>query len=110
MYVRIARFEGGEMARIEAEVAEMKGQMDAGRSGQLPPGAPEQARTLMETVKRVVMLADRGSGTTLGITFTETEDDMRRVDQAMNEMSPGEGAGRRTTVETYEVLLDETFS
>src|SRR5918994_5206286 len=110
MYARIARFEGGDEARIEAEAAEMKAQMDAGRSGQLPPDAPEQAKTLMETVKRVLMLVDRGSGTSLGITFSETEEDMRRADQALNEMSPGEGAGRRTSVESYEVLLDESFA
>lgn len=109
MYARIARFEGMDPARVDAEAAEMKEQMDAGRSGQLPPGAPEQAQALMEVVKRVLMLVDRESGTTLGITFTETEEDLRRADEALNEMSPGEGAGRRTSVESYEVLLDESF-
>ncbi|HEY7560705.1 MAG TPA: hypothetical protein VH650_00885 [Gaiellaceae bacterium] len=110
MYARIARFEGIESGRIDEQVAEMKAQIDQSRgSVDPPPGAPEQVRTLMETVKRVVQLADR-EGTALGIVFCETEDDMRRADAALDEMSPGEGAGRRTGVEIYEVLLDEDFA
>jgi hypothetical protein len=111
MYARIARFEGLDASRIDEQVAEMKRQMDEGRaSGELPAGAPEEVRTLMQTVKRVLQFADRESGSALGIVFCETEEDMRRADAALNEMSPGEGAGRRTSVEVYEVLLDETFA
>ncbi len=51
MYARVARFEGRDTSRIDEQTAEMKRQMDAGRSGDLPDGAPEQVRTLMETVK-----------------------------------------------------------
>jgi hypothetical protein len=111
MYARIARFEGLDPSRIDEGVAELKRQIDEGRaSGELPAGAPEQVRTLMQTVKRVLQLADRESGTALGITLCETEEDMRRADAALNEMSPGEGEGRRTSLEIYEVVLDETFS
>ena len=111
MYARIARFEGLEPGGIDEQVAEMKAQIDQSRaSGDPPPGAPEGVRTLMETVKRVVQFADRERGTALGIVFCETEDDMRRADAALNEMSPGEGAGRRTGIEIYEVLLDEDFA
>ena len=49
MYVRVARFEGLDQSRIDEDIAEMKRQMDAGRSGELPEGAPEEARVLMET-------------------------------------------------------------
>jgi hypothetical protein len=35
---------------------------------------------------------------------------MRRADAALNEMSPGEGEGRRTGLEIYEVVLDEKFA
>ena len=111
MYARIARFEGLEPSGMDEQVAEMKAQIDQSRaSAELPAGAPEQVRTLMETVKRVVQFADREHGTALGIVFCETDDDMRRADAALNEMSPGEGAGRRTGVEIYEVLLDESFA
>ena len=111
MYARIARFERLDASGIDEQVAEMKRQIDAGRaSGDLPAGAPEQVRTLMETVKRVLQLVDRESGTALGITFCETEEDLRRADAALNEMSPGEGQAQRTRVEMYEVMLDEAFA
>ena len=63
MYARIARFEGLDPSRIDDDIAEMKRQMDAGRSGELPEGAPEEARALMETVTRWVQLVDRKKGT-----------------------------------------------
>lgn len=111
MYARVARFEGLDTGRIDEQVAEMKRQIDEGRaSGDLPAGAPEQVRTLMETVRRLLQFVDRESGAALGITFCETEADLRRADAALNEMSPGEGQGRRTSVELYEVVLDETFA
>jgi hypothetical protein len=53
---------------------------------------------------------DREGGRSLGIVSCETEEDMRRADAAMNEMSTGEGEGRRTSVEIYEVVLDDTFA
>ena len=64
----------------------------------------------METVKRVLQLGDREGGTALGIVFCATENDMRRADAALNELSPGEGGGSRTSVEIYEVMLDEAFA
>ena len=110
MYARIARFEGRDKNRIDEQTAAMKRQIDESRAGNVPDGAPEQVRTLMETVKRFVELVDRESGASLGITFCETEDDVRRADAALNEMSPGDGEGRRTSVEIYEVTLDEDFA
>jgi hypothetical protein len=111
MYARIARFEGLDASRIDEQVAEMKRQIDESRaSGDLPGGAPEQVRTLMETVRQLLQFVDRENGVALGITFFQTEEDLRRADAALNEMSPGEGEGRRASVEIYEVALDETFT
>jgi hypothetical protein len=109
MYARIARFEGLDSSRMDEQVAEMKRQIEEGKTGELPAGAPEEVRTLMETVRRVVQLGDRASGTALGVVYCATEEDMRRADAALNEMSPGEGGGTRTSVEIYEVMLDESF-
>ena len=110
MYARIARFKGGDVDRIDEQVAEMRGQIERTRAGGLPADAPEELRTLTETVSRFVELVDRQSGASLGISFCKTEDDMRRADEALNRMSPpDESGGRRTSVEIYEVVLDESF-
>ena len=109
MYARVARFEGGDPSRIDEDVADMKRQMDAARSGDLPADTPEQVRTLMETVTRWMELADRTSGVSLGIAFCKTEEDARRADATLDSMSPSEDAGKRTSVGIYEVVLDESF-
>lgn len=107
MHVRIARFEGVDVGSIDEQVAEMRRQMQA---GELPPDAPAEVQTLMETVNRFVQLVDREKGVTLGLAFSKSEDDMRRADEALNKMSPPSDAmGRRTGVEIYEVALDESF-
>ena len=111
MYARVARFEALDTSRIDEQVAEMKRQMDAGRSGDLPERAPEEARALMETVTRWVQLVDRDKGMAIGIAFCHSDDDVRRADQALNAMSPGEGQGRRIGAsEIYEVVIDESFT
>ena len=111
MYVRMARFEGLDQSRIDEDVAEMKRQMGAGRSGELPDGAPDEARALMETVKRWVQLADRDKGTAIALAFCASEGDARRADEALNAMSPDQGQGRRVgAAEIYEVVLDESFA
>ena len=111
MYARVGRFEALDTSRIDEQMAEMKRQMDAGRSGDLPEGAAEEARVLMETVTRWVQLVDRDKGTAIGIAFCHSEDDARRADEVLNAMSPGEGQGRRIgAAEIYEVALDESFT
>lgn len=98
MYVRIARFENAEGdwdERLEEVRKRMSGEVDS-------PMA--QAR---DAVKRAMMLVDRDNNRGVGVIFCETEEDLRRIDQAMNEMSPPPGAGTRTSVEVYEVAIDE---
>ena len=110
MYARIAKFEGGDPARIDQEMEQMRKQMADARERGLPADAPEGMQTLMETVSRFVNLVDRKTGASVGISFCETEDDMRRADEALNQMSPpDDSSGKRTGVEIYEVVLDESF-
>jgi hypothetical protein len=109
MYARVVRFEGGDPSVIDKEIADMKAQMDAARSGDVPADAPEQVRTLMETVTRFVELVNRTSGASVGIAFCKTEEDARRADAALDSMSPPENVGKRTSVDIYEVVLDESF-
>ena len=101
MYVRIARFEdaGGNWdERIEEVRKRMSGEVDS-----------PMAQTL-DAVKRALMLVDRENNRGAGVIFCETEEDLRRVDQAMEQMSPPPGAGTRASVEVYEVAVDETPS
>jgi hypothetical protein len=110
MYARVAHFEGGDAATIDAELADMKRQMDAARGGQMPDDAPAEARALMETVVRWVELVDRSTGASVGIAFCESEDDVRRAHAALDAMSPPDGVGKRRSVGIYEVALDESFT
>ena len=110
MYARIAKFEGGDPTRIDGEMDQMRKQMRDARERGLPSDAPEGMQTLMETVSRFVILVDRKTGASLGISFCETEEDMRRADETLDQMSPpDDSSGKRTGVEIYEVALDESF-
>lgn len=96
MYVRIARFEGSEPGETDQSIDRVRQEMQ----GPPPPG--------LEGAKRVMMLVDRESGRGAGVTFFETEEDMRRGDEALNAMTPGAGV-RRASVEMYEVAIDQSF-
>lgn len=98
MYVRIARFEGGNLADPDKAIERVRNMTQ----GERPSG--------LEDAKRLLMLVDRENGRGLGLTFFETEEAMRKGDEALNQMSPGDEAGRRTSVETYEVGLDQDMS
>jgi hypothetical protein len=52
-------------------------------------------------------LVDRERGVSLDLTFTASEADAQRVHEALDTLTPPEGSGRRTSVETYELMLDE---
>lgn len=83
--------------------------MDAARSGGVPADAPEQVGKLMDTVTRFIELVDRKSGSSVGIAFCDTEEDVRRADEALDSMSPPQEVGKRTAVDIFEVALDESF-
>jgi hypothetical protein len=88
MYARIATFES-DPAKVDDAIELVRGEV----SGDTPPG--------LEGAK-MMMLVNRETGRGLGITLFESEDAMRRGDQALNAMSPG-GTERRVSVEFYEV-------
>ena len=93
MFARIARFEGVAPEGVDAMVKQIQEEAADGP----PPG--------LEDATGVWMLVDREHGTSLGIVLFADEEGLRRGDQALNEMSPGDGGGRRSTVEIYEVVL-----
>ncbi len=88
MYARIATFES-DPANIDAAIEMVREEV----AGDTPAGL-EGARMLM--------LVNRETGKGLGVTLFESEEAMRRGDEALNAMSPG-ATERRTSVEFYEV-------
>ena len=95
MYARIARFEGGDTSQIDAVIDGARDQIDSNFDS--PPEG-------MEGVKAVWMLVDRENARGLGITLFESEEELRRADEALDAMTPAVDAGqRRSNVETYEV-------
>ena len=95
MHARIASF-AGDMGRIDDVVGKIRERMSAGEE---IPGA-----------KRFLMLIDREGGTSLGITFFDSEDAIRAAEPIFEKMAeeiPEEIRGRRISVETYEVAIDD---
>jgi len=88
MYARVATFES-DPAEVDAAIAMVRAEVD----GDVPPG--------LEGAK-MLMLVNRQTGKGLGVTLFETEDAMRRGDQALNAMDPG-STERRVSVEFFEV-------
>ncbi len=99
MYVRIAQFEGGDRSWDEFAA----GIRDSIRNG--AEGTPLERS--LDAVKRVMLLVDREGNRGANLIVCETQDDLRRVDAALNEMTPAGGRGARTSVEMFEVMVDE---
>jgi hypothetical protein len=89
MYARIATFES-DPANVDDAISMVRAEVE---SGETPPG--------LEGAK-MMMLVNRETGKGVGITLFESEEAMRRGDEALNAMNPG-GTERRTSVEFYEV-------
>ena len=99
MYVRIARFEGGERNWDEF-AADIRENIRSGGQG-------TPLENVTDAISRMMLLVDRESNRGANLVLCETEEDLRRVDSALNEVTPASGRGARTSVEMYEVLLDE---
>ena len=90
MWARVARFEG-DPTDIDARVERLSAAVG---SGSLPPELADA---------KFLLLVDRESGEAIGVTLFDSEEAMRRGDEAMN-AGPG-NAGSRSSVEFYEVPL-----
>lgn len=99
MFVRIARFEGGDPGKVDQQIAEMKESVGQGPM----PG--------LEDAKEFWMLVDRENRRGLGVTIFEDEEGLRRGDEALNAMNPpvDDSGSQRTAVEIYEVAIRETM-
>ena len=88
MYARVATFES-DPASVDDAIKMVREEV----AGETPPG--------LEGAK-MLMLVNRETGKGLGVTLFESEEAMRRGDEALNAMNPG-GTERRTSVEFFEV-------
>ncbi len=88
MYARVATFQS-DPTKIDDAIGMVRSEV----AGEVPAG--------LEGAK-MLMLVDRQTGKGLGITLFESEEAMRRGDEALNAMNPG-SSERRTSVEFYEV-------
>ena len=105
MHVRVARFEGIDVANVDRDIEGFRTMV---RMEETPEGISEEAfSTLRECVKRVTSCVDREAGASVDLIYTESAEHAQRVHEVLDAMSPPEGAGRRTSVQTYEVLMDE---
>ena len=95
MYARIATFES-DPSTVDDAIRMVREEVE----GDTPEG--------LEGAK-MMMLVNRDTGKGLGVTLFESEDAMRRGDEALNAMSPG-GTERRTSVEFYEVPVETVTS
>jgi|SRR5687768_14755631 hypothetical protein len=107
MYVRIARFEGGEAEALDKQIEGIKQQIAEGRSRMASGDVQGEEAEGMRAIKRTVVGVDREGGRQAAIMFADTEEDIRKIDAWMNSMSPDPGGGHRTSVEIYEVAIDE---
>ena len=92
MHARIATFQG-EASELDQMIESIRKDVD---SGNRPPG--------LEHAKGVMIFVDRKSGKSMGITFFDDEEGLKRGDEALNKMSP-DGDTRRSSVEFYEVPI-----
>ncbi len=108
MYVRVARFEGGTVADIDAEGAKMRRDIEASKRGQAGSEIPSE---LVGVASRVEMLIDRKHGSVAVCVYCDTQEKLREADRILNSMSPPmPGWGKRVSVDTYEVAFDEAVS
>jgi heme-degrading monooxygenase HmoA len=95
MYARVASFEGGDEQRLR-QINEER--MSSGTMN-LPAGS-----------KRALVLSDEGSGKRLFITLFDSRETIAAAEQRFEQMGdeiPEEVRGQRTSIEVYEVALEE---
>jgi hypothetical protein len=95
VFARVASFEGGDSERLRQMNEE------AMASGEMNPPAG---------IKRVLMLDDTGANKRLFIAFFDSREAIEAAQarfESMGDEIPEEVRGRRTSVDVYEVSLDQ---
>jgi len=90
MLARVTTFEGGNADGIRSALERLRTDMPQGP----PPGVKSKGLTV---------LVDPDRGRVMMIGLFASEEDLRASESALEEMSPPEGAGNRTSVDVYDV-------
>jgi hypothetical protein len=118
MYARVTRFEGADPTTFQQEIDEMRTQMEAGLTDEAVDQMAEQVKgrferdeveRLLKSITRTLVFTDSAKGSTAMVLFCDTDEDLRGVDALFDAMSPGEGGGKRQSVDIYEVSIDQRF-
>jgi hypothetical protein len=90
---RVTTFEGGTAEGIGAAVEQLR--------SDIPKGPPPGIRSTGLTV-----LVDPDGGRVMFIGLFANEEDLRASEAALEEMSPPEGTGKRSSVDVYQLAVD----
>jgi hypothetical protein len=101
LYVRIARFDG-MASNWDERIEEVRNRFRGGGSSAAAP-----LNEVRHEIVRAMMLVDREKNRGASVLFCDSEVSLLKVDEAMNRMSPPTGGGARSSVEMYEVAVDE---
>jgi hypothetical protein len=94
MYARVVRWEGADADAMRRSAEDINARSESGPPEGLPPSSFR-------------LLVDYEAGRALGIAFFDSEEDLRKGHEVLESMSPpGDGFGRRVSVEMYEVPVD----
>jgi hypothetical protein len=93
MLARVTTFEGGTADGLRAAVEQMQ--------SDIPKGPPEGIKS-----NGLTMLVDPDGGRAMFIGLFASEDDLRASESTLEEMSPPEGMGKRSSVAVYQVGAD----
>jgi hypothetical protein len=96
MYARVATFES-DPSKVDDAIEMVRGDVESGNTPEGLEGA------------KMLMLVNRESGKGVGVTLFESEEAMRRGDEALNAMNPG-ATESRVSVEFFEVPVETVTS
>ena len=97
MLARVTTFEGGTADGIAAALEQLRSDMPAGP----PPGVKSAGLTV---------LADPDGGRVMFIGLFANEEDLRASEAALEEMSPPEGMGKRSSLDVYQLAAEVRMS
>lgn len=93
MLARVVTFEGGTEEGIRRGMEQLRSEASSG-----PPAGVKSSG--------LTVLVDSEGGRVIFIGLFANEDDLRESEAVLEQMSPPEGAGSRSSVDVYEVGFD----